>query len=351
MPEVELAPEKFVGDTHPCFFIAEVGQNHQGSLEIAKKLIDAAHEAGANCVKFQKTSLSDKFTKSALERPYDSEHSWGNTYGEHKLYLEFSLDDFIELKSYAEKRNLLFTASAKDIPSLDFLVDLDVPFIKIGSGDSDDFLLLEKASKCGKPLIISTGMQNMNTVRQVYNTVKSHHDGFVLLHCVSSYPTDPVDVNLRVIQQYKKEFQDIVVGYSGHELGTIISVAAVTLGAKVIERHITLDKNQKGSDHLCSLLPQEFKQMVTDIRTIESALGSRNKEFLPCERKCFEKLGKSIVAAKDLLPGDIISKNDVCMKVSVPNGIPAKDLNSVLESEITETVHYDQPILKNHLKI
>jgi sialic acid synthase len=231
--EIELAPSKWVGRSRPCFIIAEVGQNHQGDMDTAKSLIRAAKECGADCVKFQKTCLHEKFNSAALKRPYVGPNSWGSTYGEHKQHLEFSDAQFKELQKFALQMGIIFTASAMDMVSVDVLCSLAVPFLKIGSGDASNFPLLQHAATKKIPLVISTGMQNMDTVRSIYNLLTAAKSQFCLLHCVSAYPTPAHDINLRVIETYKREFPDIPIGYSGHELGTAISLAAVAMGAQV----------------------------------------------------------------------------------------------------------------------
>ncbi|KPI94780.1 Sialic acid synthase [Papilio xuthus] len=225
-----------IGGNNPCFIIAEIGQNHQGDIEIAKKLIKAAKEAGADCVKFQKSSLKDKFTKQRLEQPYNNINSWGSTYGEHKRYLEFSEDEYRVLLKYAQDLDIMFTASAMDMESFDFLLNLKVPFIKIGSGDSNNLLYIKYAATKKIPLIVSTGMIDKATVTSIYDIISTQHKHFCLLHCVSAYPTPYEDCNLRVLQDYRNCY-DVPVGYSGHELGIKVVIAAVALGAKKHERH------------------------------------------------------------------------------------------------------------------
>ncbi|XP_046658213.1 LOW QUALITY PROTEIN: sialic acid synthase [Homalodisca vitripennis] len=343
-PVVLLANGQPVGGESPCFIIAEIGQNHQGNVSIAKDLILAAKQCGADCVKFQKSDLLEKFTSTALARPYLSTHSWGKTYGEHKAHLEFSDDEYEQLKKYAQEIDILFTASGMDQVSITVLDSWDVPFIKIGSGDSDNILLIKKAAKLHRPLFISTGMLDMDGVRMIHQAVTQFHRKLVLLHCVSAYPTPAAAVNLRVLQLYQQQFPDVPIGYSGHELGTSVSVAAVALGAKVIERHLTLSKEWKGSDHVCSLEPDEFAQMVRDIRQVELALGSPIKQFLPCEVPCQDKLGKSVVAAEDLLKGLKISEENIKIKVSHPAGIRCKYLNSLIGKTLVTDVRKDEPI-------
>lgn len=192
--DLELLPGRLIGEGRPTFIIAEIGQNHNGDLKIAKELIRKAKECGADCVKFQKSSLSDKFTATALERPYTSIHSFGDSYGDHKRFLEFSNEDYQTLLNFAKDIGIAMTASAMDPVSVDVLIDiLKVPFIKIGSGDSNNPFLLEKVAKqTDVKAVISTGMSDMEDVQRIFDTFKQHRttqNNFVLLHCISSYPT------------------------------------------------------------------------------------------------------------------------------------------------------------------
>lgn len=216
------------------FVIAEIGQNHQGDVEIAKRMISEAKAAGADCVKFQKSCLNEKFTQNALSRSYNGENSWGKTYGEHKEHLEFNMDQYRLLQQFAKQLGVIFTASAMDIQSLRDLRELQVPVIKIGSGDANNIPLLIEAAKFDIPLIISTGMQNEAMVRRIVQIMADHgKTDYCLLHCVSAYPTLPNHVGLRMLDLYRNYFPNICLGYSGHEQGTSISAAAVALGAKV----------------------------------------------------------------------------------------------------------------------
>lgn len=216
------------------FVIAEIGQNHQGDLNVAKELILCAKESGADCVKFQKSCLPEKFTSTALSRPYNSVNAWGKTYGTHKAYLEFSVDQYRQLQSYANELGICFTASAMDEQSLADLYALDVPVMKIGSGDANNVRMIETTARNPTPLIVSTGMQDESTVRRIVSTMHVNQKrNFCLMHCVSSYPTQPQDANLRMLDVYRKWFPGVCLGYSGHEEGVAISGAAVLLGAQV----------------------------------------------------------------------------------------------------------------------
>ncbi|KAH8382172.1 hypothetical protein KR009_002116 [Drosophila setifemur] len=357
------------------YIIAEIGQNHQGCLETAKKMILEAKLAGCHCVKFQKSDLPAKFTRSALDREYVSEHAWGKTYGEHKEFLEFSREQYLELQAYSSEINVDFTASAMDECSLDFLVDLKVPFIKIGSGDANNFLLLKKAAGLEIPLVISTGMQTMDTVERIVRTMEdAGKQDYALMHCVSSYPTSPGDCNLQLITMFKRRFPNVAIGYSGHELGVAITQAAVLLGARIVERHFTLDTNQKGSDHRCSLEPNELRTLSQSIKNynlregpmsavdiiktlnggqeVEEALRDVHlKEILPCELPCRNKLGKSIVAACSLSKGHILQLSDLAIKVSQPSGVTAEKYLDLVGKKLTDNVCEDEPITGNMLII
>lgn len=256
-----------------------------------------------------------------------------------------------------------------------------MPFIKIGSGDANNFPLLEKATKLECPLVISTGMQTMSTIERINEIMtKANKRNYALLHCVSSYPTQPKDTLLEMLNILKNSFPQCVIGYSGHELGIDISKAAVLLGARIIERHFTLDKQQKGSDHKCSLEPKEFGKLIEDVRDIMSTNNfvqeiskeeilrllenapsvkdafelfdlelNANRCILPCEMDCRLKLGKSIVAYRDLKAGEHIGIDDLCIKVSEPNGISAEYIDSVVGTELIDDVKRDEPLMWEHI--
>ena len=343
--DLELCPGRLIGAEHPPFIIAEIGQNHQGELDIAKKMISAAAEAGVDCVKFQKSSLDDKFNVSALSRPYTSPHSWGDTYGDHKRHLEFTEDQFRQLQLHATEKGVFFTASAMDPVSAEFLNSINVPFIKIGSGDSNNLPMLAKVATMGRPVVMSTGMCDMNWVRRMVDRVTSITDKVVLLQCTSTYPCPPRDTCLRVMETYRDTWPEIHVGYSGHEEGLAVSVAAARLGARVIERHFTLDKTWKGSDHKCSLDPGElatlchhvrnnteirmFKEIFseTENRSVKEAMEIKTKTVQESEQSCIEKLGKTIVAKRDIPASSLITIDDVDIKVAEPRGIDPRNID------------------------
>ncbi|MCI4394152.1 hypothetical protein PGIGA_G00165470 [Pangasianodon gigas] len=348
--EFELCPGRKIGGSNPCFIIAEIGQNHQGDIEIAKKMIRMAKSCGADCVKFQKSELEHRFTRRALERSYSSPHAWGSTYGEHKRHLEFSHAQYRELQSFAQEVGIFFTASGMDEMAVEFLHEINVPFFKVASADTNNIPYLEKTAMKGRPMVISSGMQSMETMRCVYQTVKKHNSAFTFLQCTSAYPLPMEHVNLRLITEFQKEFPDIPIGYSGHEAGISVSVAAVALGAKVLERHVTLDKSWKGSDHAASLEPAELEALVREIRMVEVALGSPVKQMLPCESSCHSKLGKSVVAKKAVKKGTELTLDMLGVKVAEPQGIPPENIFKLVGKKITVDVEEDDTITNDMIK-
>lgn len=343
-PVIELAPGRLVGGTHPCFVIAEVGQNHQGDLNIAMEMIRKAALAKCDCVKFQKSYSSSKFTASALSRPYESVHSFGATYGEHKAHLEFTDEQFYALQRYANNEGILFTASAMDRKSADFLLQLNVPFIKIGSGDTNNYPLIDHIAKMKKPIVYSTGMHDLSVIRHAYELITASNNASAVLHCISSYPTPPQHINLNVVQLYREQFPLSVIGYSGHEKGIAISIASVALGAKILERHMTLDKQMKGNDHSCSLEPDEFRLLVEQVREVELSLGTKEKKRQSSELPCYLKLGKSVVSTKAIPEGSVITEKDLDIKVSEPNGIEAHFFYDVVHRVARHNIAGDTPI-------
>ncbi|XP_052902130.1 sialic acid synthase [Anopheles moucheti] len=368
---------KEIGKT---FIVAEIGQNHQGSLSTAKQMIKAAKQCGADCVKFQRSNLTEKFTADALARPYVGPNSWGNTYGEHKAWLEFSITQYRELQRFASENDVAFTASAMDAASFRELEEqLSVPFIKIGSGDADNLPLLRYAANRSVPLIISTGMQDWNHICTMYSMFR-HRNDVALLHCVSSYPTPAEDTMLRMIPLLRNQFPALTFGYSGHELGIQLSVASVGLGAQIIERHFTLDKSWKGTDHQASLNPAEFTRMVHCVRALEAQpsrdsaslidrlkavldeedfnerdlivalkeVGVQDRKLLDCERPCCDKLGKSLVYANDVHPGTVLTESDLGIKVSEPKGLSPRLYDSVVGKMVNHTAFKDKPVLELH---
>ncbi|CAH1258126.1 NANS [Branchiostoma lanceolatum] len=351
--EFELAPGRMVGGDHPCFVVAEIGQNHQGDINIAKEMIKKCKEAGADAAKFQKSELNRRFNRAALARAYTSPNAWGPTYGEHKQHLEFSHDQYKELQAYAKQQGIYFFASAMDEKAADFLVDeLDVPFVKVASADANNLPYLKHTASKGKPMILSSGMQSMGIMERAVSTVTQNMPGekrLVVMQCTSTYPLPPADVHLRCINLFKEKFPHAVIGYSGHESGIAISLAAVSLGAKVVERHVTLDKSWKGSDHAASLTFEELKDLCDNIRIVETALGKPIKEPRPSEQGLFKKLGKSVVAACAIPAGTKLTIDHLSVKAAEPFGIPPDQIYELVGQTVTKAIEEDATIPKEAL--
>jgi N-acetylneuraminate synthase len=268
-----------VGSGSPCFVVGEIGINHNGDLEIAKKLIDAAWEAGCNAVKFQKRAIDVVYSAEELAKPRES--PWGKTNGDQKRGLEFDLEQYTVIDAYCRARGILWFASPWDEDSVDFLERFNPPCYKIASASLTDDGLLRHIRFKNRPIILSTGMSTMDQVDHAVALLGSTN--LVLLHTVSTYPAENKDLNLRTIQTLAKRFPQVPIGYSGHERGTTLSVGAVALGACMIERHITLDRTMYGSDQAASLEPTGLKLMIDKIRALEEALGDGEKKVLPAE--------------------------------------------------------------------
>ena len=340
---------KNVGDGHPAFIVAEIGINHQGDVNIARDLIQKAKECGADAVKFQKRSLTRILTKAGLDMAYDNRNSFGKTYGEHKKALELSEADYRELNIFCQKLDIIFCASGWDEESIDFLDELGIPFFKMASADLTNFPLLIHTAKKNKPMILSTGMADMKMVQAAYSQVNPINNQIAILQCTSTYPSAFSEVHLNVLQTYMKEFPDTVIGYSGHEQGIAIPPAAVALGAKIIERHFTLDRTMKGGDHAASLEPQGFAKMVRDIRHIEEAMGNTEKKIQESEAPVFRKLAKSIVSAVNISSGDSITANMLTTK-GPGTGISPMRLNELIGKISKIDIPADQVIMEEDIQ-
>jgi len=279
-----------VGPGHPSYVIAEIGINHNGELDNAKALIDVAAEAGCQAVKFQKRT-PDISTPEA-QKNVQRETPWGTmTYLEYKHRVEFGDDEYTEIARYSKEKDLDWFASPWDVPSVEFLERHDIIAHKIASASVTDIPLLEALKATGKPLILSTGMSTMDEIDTAVETLGT--DNLVLMHATSTYPLDPAEANLRMIHTLRERF-GVPVGYSGHETGLQVSLAAVGLGANALERHITLDRAMWGTDHGASLEPTGLTRLVRDVRVIESALGDGIKRVYESEEGPRQKLRRAV---------------------------------------------------------
>lgn len=342
---VEIAG-RLVGPDHPCLIIAEAGVNHNGDARRARRLVDAAVEAGANMVKFQTFHAEQLATASAPKARYQLETtSRSESQLEMLRRLELSPQAHREVAAYCRERGIAFLSSPFDEASVDVLAALGVPAFKIPSGELTNLPLLAHAARQGKPMIVSTGMATLaevetavRTIREARSTLKGvvNRQGLVLLHCVSNYPADPADANLRAMQTMGEAFH-VPVGYSDHTPGLTVALAAAALGACVIEKHFTLDRALPGPDHRASLEPHELKALVEGIRTVEAALGHGRKEPTPSEAGTAAAARKSLVAARDIPAGSTLTESLIAIK-RPGTGLPPAMIAQVVGRTAVHTI-------------
>ena len=338
-----------IADDEDCYVIAEIGHNHQGDLDQCMRMFDAAKEAGVSAVKLQKRDNRALYTKAAYDRPYDSENAFGATYGAHREALEFGLAEYLELQQYAKELEITFFATAFDEPSADFLAELDVPAYKIASGDLRSTTLLEYVAAIGKPVIVSTGAATMQDVQRAHDTIMAINPQLALLQCTAAYPPDYDQLDLGVIATYRERFPRAVIGYSGHDSGIAMSAVAYATGARIIEKHFTLNRAMRGTDHAFSLEPVGMRKLVRDLRRARLAFGDGEKHFYDAEIAPSQKMGKSIVAARDLPAGTVLRPEDLATK-SPGGAMWPYQLPEVLGRRLKAAVTADQPLEPSHLE-
>jgi len=325
-----------------CFIIAEAGVNHNGSLELAKKLIDAAAEAGADAVKFQTFTAEKLVTKKAEMAEYQKQNT-GRQQTQYEMLkrLELDYDAHLELYNHCKHRNIMFISTPFDFESVDLLERLGIEVYKIGSGDLINMPLLQHVASKGKPIILSTGMANLGEIEEAIEWIKQEgNDDIILLHCTSNYPVSHEDVNLRAMETMRQAFK-LPVGYSDHTVGIEVSIAAAALGACVIEKHFTLDKNMEGPDHKASLNPKELREMIKSIRNVEKSMGDGIKRCMPRELNVKRVARKSIVAGCDINKGEIITKEKIAIK-RPGNGLPPKYWEYFLDKKARRDIKEDE---------
>jgi N-acetylneuraminate synthase/sialic acid synthase len=332
-----------VNDDSACYVIAEIGHNHQGDLKKCKELFRAAHDAGAAAVKLQKRDNRSLYTREMYDKPYDNENSFGPTYGAHREALEFGRDEYLELQRYARDLGITFFATAFDITSADFLADLDMPAYKIASGDLRNIPLLQYVAGFGRPVIMSTGGATMDDVERAYAAVTPLNRQVVILQCTAGYPAAFEELDLRVISTYRERFPDAVVGLSGHDNGIAMAPVAYVLGARVVEKHFTLNRASKGTDHSFSLEPVGLRKLVRDLQRVRVALGDGAKKVYPSEEGPILKMSKKLVAARDLPTGHVLRPEDVALK-SPGDGLPPHMLEVVVGRTLLRPLRADDTI-------
>lgn len=295
--------------------IAEAGVNHNGNPKLAKEMIDAAKEAGADYIKFQTFIPENLVSRYAEKAEYQKETTDADETQLQMLQkLTLKCEDFLKLKKYCDESGIGFLSTPFDLDSIDFLEKSGCALWKIPSGEITNLPYLEKIAKTHKPIILSTGMSEIDEIRECFELLKKHGtEDITLLHCTTQYPTPFIDVNLNAMLTLKKQF-GCKVGYSDHTSGIEVPIAAVAMGASVIEKHFTLDRTMEGPDHKASLEPDELKKMVESVRNIEKALGSTVKKTVPSEAKNREVVRKSIVAAKNIDMGEMLTEENLTTK-------------------------------------
>lgn len=338
-----------------CFVIAEAGVNHNGDIQLAKELVHAAKDSGANAVKFQ-TFKADTLVNKKAEKAQYQKNNASNSSTQHEMLkaLELSEDDHYLLSELAASLDIEFMSTGFDEDTIDFLVSIGVKRLKVPSGEITNIPYLEHIAQKGLPLIMSTGMCDIDEVRQAVNTVSPFlgsriKEDLVLLHCTSNYPAAYKDVNLRAMQTLAKEF-NLPVGYSDHTLGILVPTLAVGLGACVIEKHFTLDKTLAGPDHAASMMPEELKQLVQAIKDTESALGSDEKKPADNELPIRELVRRSVTLKHDLSKGSYISKDDLIL-LRPGTGISPAAMPKVFGAKLKVDLPEGSTLLWEHIEV
>jgi N-acetylneuraminate synthase/sialic acid synthase len=334
---------KLISNNTPPFVIAEIGHNHQGKIEKALELIDFAAAAGASAAKFQKRDNRSLFTPELYNQAYNSENSFGETYGKHREALELGFDEYKICISEAKRVGITFFATAFDFKSADFLNKLEMPAFKIASGDLQNLPLLKYVAEFKKPMIISTGGANFQMIQNAVETIRTVHNEFAILQCTASYPAKYEQLNLKVITRLMELYPENIIGYSGHDNGIAMALVAYTLGARIIEKHFTLNRTLKGTDHVFSLEPQGMHKMVRDLNRAVLAIGDGKKIIYDEEIAPIAKMGKMIVAARDLPAGHRITLQDIEYR-SPFNGLPPSDTSKVIGTVLKIEVRQFTPL-------
>jgi sialic acid synthase len=329
-----------IDDSSDCYVIAEIGHNHQGDLEQAMEMFAEAKECGADAVKLQKRDNRSLFTREYFTRPYDNPNSFGTTYGEHREALEFGRSEYLELQAYSKEIGITFFATAFDAPSCHFLAELDMPAYKVASADLTNTLLLRCVAETGKPIIMSTGAAELDDVLRAYNSIAEVNPNVAVLQCTASYPPSWDELDLRVIPTYRELFPTSVIGFSSHDSGIAMAVAAYVLGGRIVEKHFTLNRALRGSDHAFSLEPQGLQKMVRDLRRLRVALGDGSKRMYPCEVEPSVKMAKKLVTARALPAGQVLRHDDIAVK-SPGDGLPVYEIHKLVGRVLRQPVEED----------
>lgn len=337
-----IAGKEVTRDGDNAFIIAEIGHNHQGSLEACVELFEAAADCGVDAVKLQKRDNKTLYTSKMYNEPYNSENAYAPTYGAHREYLEFGEAEYKHLKAVAEQLGLVFFSTAFDMPSVDFIEEIGLPAYKVGSGDLTNIPLVKYIASTNKPMFISTGGAVKTDIHRAYSEIIKYHTNVCVMQCTSGYPVPMEELNLRVIEQYRKELPFTVIGLSDHYHGIVTPVLGYMLGARVFEKHFTLSRAKKGTDQAFSLEPQGMQRVVRDIRNIPKFLGDGRKKQYESEKEPLRKMRKMIVAKRDIDAGQIITEADIDLK-SPCDGLPPCWIHGVVGRSLTKPLKKGEP--------
>jgi sialic acid synthase len=333
-----------IGGDGEAYVVAEIGHNHQGELGKAKDLVRAARECGADAVKLQKRDNRRLYTRALYDSTYDNEHSFGDTYGEHREALELGRDEWVELASFARDLDVTLFGTAFDEASADFLADVGAPAFKIASADLVNTPLLRHVAAYGKPIFLSTGGGTLEDVERAVETILPLNPQLCVMQCTAAYPCEVDELNLRVIETYRARFPDLVVGLSDHQSGIAMSLVGYMLGARVIEKHFTLNHAWKGSDHAFSLMPEGLRRLVRDLHRVPAALGDGEKRPLASEAKPLEKMGKKLVAARELPAGHVLSEDDLVAKSPADGGLRPYRLDELVGRTLRRPLAFEENV-------
>ena len=341
---------RVISDDGDAYVIAEVGHNHQGSLIKAIDLLRAARDSGADAVKLQKRHNRTLYTRAMYDQPYDHENSFGRTYGEHREALELDDKDWFELVHQAREIGITLFGTTFDLQSADFLAELGVPAFKIASADLVNTPLLRQVASYGKPVFLSTGGGTLEDIERAVDAILPINGQLCVMQCTAAYPAEVEDLNLRVVSTLRERFPGLVIGLSDHQDGYSMSLIGYTLGARVIEKHFTLSHGWKGTDHAFSLMPDGMRRLVRDLRRIPLALGDGLKRPLPCEESAIRKMGKQLVASRDLPAGHVLAPGDVEAKSPADGGLPPYELDRLLGRRLRRSLSFEDSVTFEHLQ-
>ncbi len=341
------------------YVIGEIGQNHNGSVDIAKLIVDIAarpvkeelfglHLRPMDAVKMTKRDLKEELSISQMAKPYDSPHSFGKTYGEHRAFLELDDDAHWEVYRYAKSKGMDFVETLCAIGCLSLLKKFTPDRLKVASRDLTNLPLLSALAETKIPIILSTGMAGEAELEKAIETVARHHSNISILHCVSQYPTHPANVNLKTISYLMSHYKDFTIGYSDHTIGIATPVAAVAMGAKIIEKHITVDRNMKGTDQAGSLGLEGIHRMMRDLRKLEMELGEENIFISEGVEQAKLKLERSIATNRAMKRGELIEEGDLHL-LSPGDGFKWVELEQVVGKTLTQDIPKDEIIYPNML--